>query len=82
MRYLVMVFVAFLMVGCSNLSKEKYDKIQMGMAYPKVIEILGKADKCDAMAGMSDCTWGDEKRFIKVKFVADKVIFMQSQGVE
>lgn len=77
-----MVLVMFFIVGCSNLSKVNYDKIQMGMPYAKVIDILGKADKCDALAGMSDCTWGDEKRFIKVKFIAEKVIFMHSQGLE
>lgn len=82
MRSILIVLVMFLMVGCSSLSKENYDKVQMGMPYTKVIDILGKADKCNALAGMSDCTWGDEKRFIKVQFVADKVMFMQSQGIE
>ena len=82
MRYILMVLVMFFIVGCSNVSKVNYDKIQMGMPYAKVIDILGKADKCDALAGMSDCTWGDEKRFIKVKFIAEKVIFMHSQGLE
>ena len=82
MRSILIVLVMFLMVGCSSLSKENYDKIQMGMPYTKVIDILGKADKCSALAGLSDCTWGDEKHFIKVQFVADKVMFMQSQGIE
>lgn len=82
MRYIFMVLVMFFMVGCSNVSKANYDKIEMGMPYTKVIDILGKADKCDALAGMSNCTWGDEKHFIKVQFIADKVMLMQSQGVE
>ena len=82
MRYILMVLVMLFMTGCSNLSKENYDKLQIGMPYTKVVDILGKATQCDAFAGMSDCTWGDEKRFIKVKFVADKVMFMHSQGIE
>lgn len=82
MRYVLMVLVMFFIVGCSNVSKANYDKIQMGMPYAKVIDILGKTDKCSALAGMSDCTWGDEKHFIKVQFIADKVIFMHSQGIE
>ena len=61
MRYILMVLVMFFIVGCSNLSKVNYDKIQMGMPYAKVIDILGKADKCD---------------------IAEKVIFMHSQGLE
>lgn len=82
MRTILIVLVMFFMVGCSNVSKANYDKIQMGMPYTKVIEVLGKANKCDALAGMSDCMWGNDKKFIKVKFIADKVIFMQSQGIE
>lgn len=82
MRYILLVFAMFFIMGCSNINKANYDKLQMGMPYTKVVEILGKADKCDSLAGMSDCTWGSEKSFIKVKFVAEKVIFMHSQGLE
>ncbi len=82
MRYGMMLLGVLLLVGCSNLSKEKYDKIEMGMTYSRVSDILGKAKECNALAGVSDCIWGDEKSYIKVKFVADQVIFMHSQGLK
>ena len=82
MRYILIALVVLLFAGCSKLNKENYDKIQVGMSYVQVTDILGKATKCDSLAGMSDCTWGDEKQYIKVKFVADKVMFMHSAGVE
>ena len=82
MRWIILTIALFVFVGCSNLTKEKYDKIQIGMSYTNVTEILGKATVCDALAGMSDCTWGDEKRYIKIKFISDKVMLMHSQGLE
>jgi uncharacterized protein YceK len=82
MRYVIIVLGIFLLVGCSSLSKEKYDKIKVGMTYSQVSELLGKAKHCDALAGVSDCMWGDEQHYIKVKFVTDKVIFMNSQGLK
>jgi PBP1b-binding outer membrane lipoprotein LpoB len=82
MRYIVIALVVLFIAGCSKVSKANYDKIQVGMSYTQVTDILGKATKCDSLAGMSDCTWGDEKQYIKVKLVADKVMFMHSQGIE
>ena len=82
MRYIILILGMFFLVGCSSLSKEKYDKIEMGMSYSRVSELLGKANQCNAVAGVSDCLWGDESHYIKVKFVADKVIFMHSQGLK
>lgn len=52
------------------------------MSYAQVIDILGKATECNTLAGMSDCTWGDEKRYVKVKFITDKVMLMHAQGIE
>ena len=82
MRWVLVAALLLLFTGCSNLTKAKYDKIQIGMSYDKVIDVLGKATHCDAIARMNDCTWGDEKQYIKVKFISDKVMFMHSQGLE
>lgn len=82
MRYIMIALAVLMLTGCSRLSKANYDKIQVGMSYTQVTDILGKATNCDAFAGVSDCTWGDDKHYIKVKFVADKVMFTHSQGIE
>ncbi|MDD3342736.1 MAG: DUF3862 domain-containing protein [Sulfurospirillaceae bacterium] len=82
MRYMTLILALFIFMGCSKISKESYDKLKVGMSYPQVMDILGKADRCDAMVGVSTCTWGDTKRYINVKFMADKVIFMNSENIE
>jgi len=82
MRYIMIALVLLIFTGCSKVSKENYDKIQVGMSYTQVSDILGKANTCDALIGMSDCTWGDEKQYIKIKFVADKVMLIHSKGLE
>lgn len=82
MRYIMIALALLIFTGCTKVSKENYDKIQVGMSYTQVTDLLGKATNCDAMAGVSDCTWGDEKHYIKVKLVADKVMFIHSVGIE
>ncbi|MBN1839431.1 MAG: DUF3862 domain-containing protein [Campylobacterales bacterium] len=82
MRYFLIIFVMLFIAGCSKVSKENYDKIDVGMSFKEVNAILGKANTCDALIGMSDCTWGDEKQYIKIKFVADKVMLIHSKGLE
>ncbi|KFL34278.1 MULTISPECIES: outer membrane protein assembly factor BamE [unclassified Sulfurospirillum] len=82
MRYIMIALAVLIFTGCTKVSKENYDKIQVGMSYTQVTDILGKATHCDAMVGVSDCTWGDAKHYIKVKLVADKVMFMHSVGIE
>ena len=76
---LVGLFLFFL--GCSKLTKENYDKLDIGMDYKEVVEILGDADKCDGALGVTDCTWGDEKKNINVKFVKDKVVLVSAKGL-
>ena len=82
MRWISLALLLLFLSGCSNLTKETYDKIEIGMSYAQVIDILGKATECNTLAGMSDCTWGDEKRYVKVKFITDKVMLMHAQGIE
>ncbi len=82
MRWWTVAFFLVVLTGCSNLTKDKYDRIQIGMNYADVVNILGKATQCDAIGGMNDCLWGDEKRNIKIKFITDKVIFMHATGLE
>ncbi|SPD72336.1 conserved hypothetical protein [uncultured Desulfobacterium sp.] len=76
---LSLLFLFFL--GCSKLTRENYDKLEMGMDYKKVVEILGEADQCDGALGMKNCTWGTDTKCINVKFVNDKVILFSGKGL-
>ncbi len=70
-----------LLSGCNKLTKENYGKLKAGMPYDEVVGILGEDVSCDGALGAKSCTWGDETKNIKIKFVADKVVFMSHKGL-
>lgn len=80
-KYLVIVFIIFILAGCTRVTRENYDKIKVGMDYQQVIEILGEADSCDSALGAKACIWGDDQKNIKVKFIADKVVLPTKTGL-
>lgn len=70
-----------LLVGCSKLTMENYQKIQVGQEYAAVVEILGKPDSCSEALFVRNCVWGNEKKNITVSFLSDKVILSTSQNL-
>lgn len=44
-RGILLIVLATLLIGCSKLNKENYDKLKVGMGYEEVVAILGKPDK-------------------------------------
>ena len=78
----VLLCSAFMLFsGCSKVNKENYDMLKIGMDYAEVEEILGKPNHCDSVIRSKRCTWGNEDRYIKTAFIADKVIFFESKGL-
>lgn len=68
--------------GCAaKLTKEKYDRINIGMGYRDVASILGGEGACDEDMAAKDCTWGNAEKNIKVKFIADKAVSKDSKGI-
>ena len=51
---------ALALTACSKLTKENYDKLEMGMSQDEVEAILGSADNCGKTMGTMACTWGNE----------------------
>jgi hypothetical protein len=70
-----------LAAGCSKVTKENFDKLKVGQNYDEVVSILGKADACRNTMGIKNCTWGDNKTHISVKFVGDKAVIFSSKGL-
>ena len=68
-------------IGCSKLTPEKIDELRIGMPYEEVVDLLGKPDSCEGAVGFKDCTWGDQKRYINVKFGGNSVVFFSSKGI-
>jgi hypothetical protein len=69
-----------LSIGCSDLTKENYDRLKVGMSYSEVETILGEADQCIGTIGIKNCKWGDDKKYIAVNFAEDKIIIYSGQG--
>jgi len=79
---LILITALLLISGCSKINKENYSMIKTGMSYDEITEILGKASSCDEKIGISSCTWGDDKSYISVQFVADKASFFSNKNIK
>lgn len=79
--FIVALSATLLLMGCSKITKENYDKISMGMSYAEVISILGDADECSGAVGVENCTWGGGETYIKVNFVGKKVVLFSAKGL-
>ncbi|WDP85572.1 MAG: DUF3862 domain-containing protein [Desulfobacter sp.] len=77
----VVIVCAALICGCSKLTRENYEKIEMGMTYDQVVEIIGQPDTCDAAMGAKQCIWGDKDKNITIGFMGDNVILPSMTGL-
>ena len=77
----VMIFVSLSISACSKITQENYEKIKLGMAYEEVVDILGKAQECSSSIGMTNCKWERNGKYIKIQFIADKVVLFSAKGL-
>lgn len=78
--FLVCFVGTFMFVGCSKINKANYEKLKIGMGYEEVVKIIGSPDNCKTTLGVQSCVWEESSKQIKAKFVADKVIWLSSDG--
>lgn len=81
-RSILAMGVVLLMLGCSRVTLENYNKLSVGMSYEEVSQLLGSPERCDDMMGVRVCQWGDEKRSIHVNFIAGKVLLFSSSNLQ
>jgi hypothetical protein len=79
---LIALIAVSLVVGCSKINKENYDKIQVGMTYDEVEALLGTPDEAKDVIGTRSCVWGKAPQTISIKFVGDKVVFHSAEGLK
>lgn len=79
---LLLLSLCFLVVSCSSLTQQNYEKIKVGMSYQEVEKILGANPTCDSAVGVKNCTWGTAEQHVKVQFVADKVALHSAKGLK
>jgi len=78
----LLVTVMLLVVGCSKINKDNYDKIAVGMTYDEVEDILGAPDEARDLLGTKSCIWGQAPETISITFVGDKVVFHSARGLK
>ena len=78
-----MILIAGLLTiaGCSKVTKENYQLLEVGMDYQKTEELLGAPANCEETLGIKQCTWGSEQKNIEIKFIADKVTIYSNKGL-
>ena len=70
------------LLGCSKLTLENYNKITVGMSYDETTQLIGAPDKCDDIMGVRNCQWGDDRRFVNISFVGGKVLLFSSSNLK
>ena len=80
-RLLLILICVVWLTGCSKVTRDNYEKIEMGMDYAEVVALIGEPDSCDAALGAKSCIWGNDTKNIKVKFIADKVALPSMTGL-
>lgn len=81
-RYLIITALVLLLSGCSNVTKENYDKIKSGMTYDEVVKILGKPEGCSETLGISNCEWKDDDAKISITFISNQVTISVANGLK
>lgn len=73
--------LVLMLLGCSKLTLENYNKITVGMSYDEVTQLIGKPKGCNDVMGIRNCIWGDEKGSINVSFAGSKVLLFASENL-
>lgn len=81
LRLTILIILSLGLAACSKVTVENYNKLEPGMRYVTVQEILGKPTKCSDILTVKNCVWGDDKSNINVSFVADQVILFTSENI-
>jgi len=76
-----LLFAASLAACDNRLTSENYDKLEMGMHYNDVVDVLGAPSECNDVLSIKQCSWGDERRSISVSFVSNQVVFFAGENI-
>lgn len=64
------------------MTKENYDKIESGMSYNEVVEVLGKPEGCSETLGISNCEWKNDDAMIAITFISNQVTIAVAEGLK
>lgn len=79
----ITLLAALALFGCSKLTLQNYDKLEIGMPYHQTTQILGAPDSCDEILGIKSCRWGAETApHVNISFANDKILLKTAQGLK
>lgn len=68
--------------GCSKMTQENFDKLEMGMSLSEVETHIGTHSDCSSTLGAQSCLWGSENgSYVKVRFVAGAAVTFESDNL-
>jgi hypothetical protein len=82
LRSIAVLACCLALVACGKINQENYSKLKPGMTKAEVETLLGGPSECAGALGMTNCTWGDEERFISVQYAAEKVLMFSGKGLK
>jgi len=81
MRIVIISAILLGLAACSRVTQENYQKLELGMDWQAVTELLGEPDHCKAVLNAKSCIWEDGERAITVRFIGDNVVLFSSEGL-
>jgi hypothetical protein len=69
----VAVLSVFLIACGSKLTQANFDKVNDGMTYDEVVDILGEPESSNGGKLMRECIWKDDKYTVKILFRNEKM---------
>lgn len=78
---ITVITILLLLVACSKVTRENYQKLELGMSWQEVVQLLGEPDRCEALLNAKSCVWQEGDKSITVRFIGDEVILFSSEGL-
>ena len=83
LRLIPIALLALLLTGCSKINMENYNKLETGMSYDEVVEIIGSPTSCSEKLGTRSCIWGDKDGAnIKANFMGDNAVLFSNDKLK
>ncbi len=78
---LLLLACGLLVLSCSKLTQENYNKIKVGMSYADTVALLGTDHRCDSALGFKNCSWGGGEKVVTIQFLGDKAVLFSAKGL-